>query len=192
MDQRGVTLIETLLAVAVIGLVVPVLSTSVLQMSRQTVNNSTRVTALMPLESAGRLLGEDIPLAQETDLADPTSGTSMLTLEWTDWSDDSQYNTYSEGDATYTRRQVTYSLSGSNLERQNRLCDDWTLATQTCDGSWTTTTTIAAREVESIQFSRSGDLFTINIASDPRGAVGPREQRTYEIFGGLLSNLVPL
>jgi len=192
MYQRGFTLVDLLLAIGLLGLLAPVLALSVHNISRQTVSNTTRITALRPLENTGRWMREDIPLAQSTGLAAGIPG-STLTLEWTDWSDDSQYDTYGASQATYQRNRVTYSLSVTDLQRTLAVCSDWDLQGNMCNTSFVTTSILTvARNLEIIQFSRSGDLITIDVTSAPRGATWPSEQRTYEVHGTLLSGGSPM
>lgn len=194
--EHGFTLIEMMLALGMIGLLLPVLFTSMRQITVQSTTNSTRVQALVPLENAGRSLGRDIPLAQATTLAEGVTSTT-LQLSWTDWSDDSQYDTYTADAATYKRKEVTYSLSGTDLRRQYRVCNDWNLTTSTCDVAWgSPTTTTMAYDLTSISFYRGTSanryVFTIVATSYPRGTSWAGEERTFKLYGSLLSSEEPV
>ncbi len=199
MDQRGFTFIELFLAVGSIGLVLPVLAVSVIQMVFETNRNNDRITALRPLENAVRELGKDIPLAQASRPVDGDFvGASSLTLDWTDWTDADQYDKYGGGEAVYKRSEAKYSLSGSDLQRQQRVCNDWDLdptspTYDTCIGTWTTSTTsTVARNVTSVQFSRSGNLFAIEVTSALEGSADVTEKRTFRVYGALLASQVPV
>ena len=186
--QGGFTLLEILLSVAIMGLTVPLIVASVRAIVVQTDNDVTRVRALAPLESAVRSLGEDIPLAQATDLV---GASSTLVLYWTDWSDESQYDTSLESGATYKRFRVTYSLNVTDLERQFSTCDDWNLSTGVCDGTWTSTVNSLGDTLTSLLFTRNGNRVTIDIKASPKGAGFPEEDRSVDIFGALLSSEDP-
>ena len=187
--QGGFTLLEILLAVAIMGLAIPLIVASVRVIVVQTDNDITRVRALAPLESAVRRLGEDIPLAQATDLV---GASSTLVLYWIDWSDESQYDTSLESGATYNRFRVTYSLNGTDLDRQFSTCDDWNLTTSACDGTWTSTVITLGDTVTSLLFTRNGNRVTIDMTASPKGTGFPEEDRSVDIFGALLSSEDPV
>ena len=111
MHERGFTLLEILVSVAIIALLAVPMIGAIGQTVVRTDENNTRIRALVPLENAGRWLGQDIRIAQATDLATSTSDVT-LELTWTDWADSSQYDEYSSGGAVYKRYRATYALSG--------------------------------------------------------------------------------
>ena len=192
MNERGFTLLELLVVTGLLSILMPILATTIRSISTQTVENSTRISALTPLENTGRWLSEDIPLAQATSLPDDSSTWPTITLEWTSWVDTSQYDTYTAPAAVYQRSEITYSLSGSDLQRQYRTCDDWNLDTVICDGSWTSSVFIAARKINSVLFSRSGSIFTVSAGSYPRGIEHAGEDRNFKIYGALLGSQDPI
>lgn len=191
MQQRGFTLLEILVSVAIIGLLAVPMVGAMGQTILRTGENNTRVRALVPMENAGRSLGQDIRIAQATDLA---TGTSDVTLEltWTDWADSSQYDKYSS--AVYKRYRATYALSGDDLERTLDVCDDWdtTLATCKIPPDWTLgSPTVAASPVSSVLFTRTGDLIVTDLTSFPKGPTFPGEARTYRARGSILMAPAP-
>jgi type II secretory pathway pseudopilin PulG len=192
MNERGFTSIEVLVVTGLLILLIPVIVNTMRGVSTQTVDNGTRISALTPLDNTGRWLGEDIPLAQATSLVSAAAPQSTMTLEWTSWVDTSQYDTYGAPTAVYKRQEVTYSLSGSDLQRQYRVCSNWNLATAVCAGSWTTSATIVARKITTGQFSRTGSLFTVNASSYPSGCDHPGRNMTYQAYGALLGSQVPI
>lgn len=192
MNQRGFALIEILVVTGLMAVLIPILVTTLRSISTQTVENSTRISALTPLENTGRWIGDDIPLAQVTSLPDDSSTWPTMTLEWTSWIDISQYDTYTAPAAVYERREVTYSLSGSDLQRQHRICDNWNLDTSICDGAWTSSASVVARKINSVLFSRSGSIFTVSADSYPRGTEHAGEARSFQLYGALLGSLAPI
>lgn len=190
--ERGFTLLEILVSMAVIGLLAVPMIGAIGQTVVRTEDNNTRIRALVPMENAGRRLGQDIRIAQDTDLATGTIDATSLTLSWTDWADDSQYDTYSADSVTYKRFRVTYSLAGSDLERLYEVCDDWDTLTATCNVAWTQSTTVAASPVSSVLFTRTGDLIVIDLTSFPKGSGFPGEARTYRVRGSILMAPVPV
>lgn len=192
MNERGFGLIEVLVVTGLLTLLIPILINTMRGISTQTVDNSTRISALTPLDNTGRWLGEDIPLAQTTSLPNDSSAWSTMTLAWTSWVDTSQYDTYAAPAAVYKRQELTYSLSGTDLQRQYRVCNNWNLSTSVCSDSWTSSVTIVARKITTSQFSRTGSLFTVNASSYPSGSDHPGANRTYQLYGALLGSQVPI
>lgn len=122
MDRRGFTLLETVVVIGVIMLILPVLVSAIQQVMVQTDRNSTRISALTPLESTGRWLGRDVPLAQATDLISGNPPVNQVILYWTHWGDTTNYDSYSATGVAYKRIRATYSLVGTNLTRTGATC----------------------------------------------------------------------
>ncbi len=192
--QRGFTLLEILVSMAIIGLLAVPMAGAIGQTIFQTDENSTRIRALVSMENAGRSLGRDIRIAQDTGLA-TSSSDATLELTWTDWADASQYDEYSAGDVVYKRYRATYALSGTDLERTLDVCDDWDTTLGICDpvtGTWTGSTTVAASPVTSVLFTRgTGALITIVLTSAPKGPGFPSETRSYRVRGSILMAPAP-
>ena len=198
--ERGFTLLEILVSMAIIGLLAVPMIGAIGQTVVRTEDNNTRIRALVPMENAGRWLGGDIRIAQDTSLATSSSDVT-LGLTWTDWADASQYDEYSAGSVAYTRYRATYSLNGTDLERLYEVCDgSWDVDAGACQDKetppnpveWTATTAVVASPVTSVLFKRTGDLIVIDLTSFPKGPTFPGEARTYRVRGSILMAPVPV
>lgn len=194
MNQRGFTIVELLASMAIIGLITAPLGTTIRLMVVQTAANNTNVRALVSVENAARWLSADIRIAQDTDLA-TSSSDSILQLSWTDWADPDQYDTYSADNVVYKRYRATYSLNGTDMERDYEVCDDWDFdaVPSVCSVAWTTTTRVVATPVSSLQFKRdTGYLFTVNLTSYPAGSGFVGQTKRYLFQGPLLAAPAPI
>ncbi len=159
--QKGFTLIEVLVVVAIVGMLAPVLSLSIVQVITGTNRNNTMVIALADVEHAAHFINQDLQMAQTTNLpaypqtVDLVTG-GNVTLNWTD---------YYDNQATYHQSQ--YYLSGTQLKRNY-------------DGQVAN----AALYISKAEFSvdASGEIVTVTLTSSPEGASGRSETRTYRVY----------
>ncbi len=142
--QAGFTLVEILAALAITGLIIPVVLMSIFQINRGTIQIRNDVVIQQDIDSAGTFFTRDLSLAQSTDLVCDGSPYTSMRVDWIDetgWGAESGTTTHS----------AIYTLSGTELQRNY-------------DG----TPQIIARRIESITFSRdtgSCDFITISITS---------------------------
>ena len=135
--QRGITLLETLVAVAITGVIGPVVVLVIFQMQSYTSRNNAHLTVAADQGTAFRWLARDIRTANTTDLADEAAAVGNLRLDWTD-----RY----EG-ATTTHFAI-YSLDGTKLKR-----------------TYDSNTHTVANHVTSVEFSRVDKLLTVTLTS---------------------------
>ncbi len=138
--QRGFTVVELLLVVFIVGLVVPVVLTMVVQMSQGTKRINTEMVIQNEVDIASGWFSRDLSQVRTTDIVDLDPSVNSMRVEWQDetsWALEGQEAHYAE-----------YTLSGTDLLRNY-------------DG----TTTTVARYVADIQFSRSGDFISVVITS---------------------------
>ncbi len=143
--QRGFTVLELLLVVFVVGLVVPVVLTMVVQMSQGTKRINTEMVIQNEVDIASGWFSRDLSQVRTTDVVDEAASVNSMRVEWKDetsWAVPGQESHYAE-----------YTLSGTNLRREY-------------DNGIPTT---VARYVADIQFSRSGDLISVVITSSLSG-----------------------
>lgn len=101
-DQKGITLVETIVAAGIAAMLIGVLGSSIYVFTRTTEQGNNELRALHDVQNAGYWLARDGKTAEATDLVDGAGPVGSMTLNWTD------------GGQAYT---VTYSLSGTGLER---------------------------------------------------------------------------
>jgi len=138
--QRGFTLLEVLCSFAFIGLIGAVLSVTVAQTQKTTLESGARIVAVSDIESAGLSFSTDVRMAQATDLPAGEGTASTVTLTWLD--------RYHNANEVHT---ISYALTGSELRR-------------TYDGDVRT----VARDVASILFWQVNDTVYMTVVSSPR------------------------
>ncbi len=159
-NQKGFTLVELLLAVAILGLVVSVISISIIQIITGTERNNVKIIALADIEHAAAWLNQDLPMAQTTNLVfgNPTDlvAGDTLTLSWTD---------YYGGEAITHQRQ--YYVSSTRLMRDS-------------DGQVAN----IASYISAAEFSidGSGRLITFTLTSSPESISERSETKTYRFY----------
>ena len=162
-DQKGLTLIELLVALAISGMLLTGLVAAIFQVIRHTDSNNTTITAVNQIEKAGRWIAGDAQMAQSTNLHPDEPAVDTLTLYWTDWTD--WGDGYAKPD-DFKDYSFTYSLSGTELQRKD---------------NYNGTTTTVARFISDVEFSLSGGIITAKITSSPKGEDWHTEWRRYQI-----------
>ena len=79
-DQRGITLIELVIAIAITGIITAAITMAVLQVLNMNTRTSNRMAAVSQVQHAGKLVSEDILMAQIV-----ATESEFLKLTWTDW-----------------------------------------------------------------------------------------------------------
>ncbi|MFQ5826809.1 MAG: PilW family protein [Dehalococcoidia bacterium] len=135
--QRGMTLVELLVASAITALVAGGVGPAIIQFMTVTDSTSDGLAALHDVRIATHWIARDAHMAQTTDLVDGAPPVSAMILEWTD--------RYAEGSVDHTS---SYSLVGQELRRNY-------------DGQ----VMVVARYVSSVEFSLVGRIITVRVAS---------------------------
>jgi prepilin-type N-terminal cleavage/methylation domain-containing protein len=102
-SQRGFSLIEVLIAITVTSLIGGAAVTSIFQVFNVNAVSSSHMTVARQVQNAGYWISHDTQIAQS--VAPGVSLGFPLVLSWTEW------------DAT--QHQVTYSLAGGQLQRDD-------------------------------------------------------------------------
>ncbi len=170
-NQKGFTLIEVLVAVAILGLVVSVISISIIQIITGTERNNAKIIALADIEHAAAWLNQDLLMAQTILVSDGQNEDPLvygqpvdlvtgdtLILNWTD---------YYGGDATVHQSQY-YVLD-------TRLMRDY-------DGQVANIASYISRAEFSIDDSDKLELVTVTLTSFPENISERSETKTYRIY----------
>lgn len=142
--QAGFTLVEILAALAITGLIVPVVVMSIFQIQRGTVQIRNDVVIQQDIDTAAAYFTRDLSLAQSTNLVCDGSPYATMRVDWID-------GTGWGAESGTTEHSAIYTLSGTELQRNY-------------DGIPQT----IARRIKSITFSRDAgtcDFITISIVS---------------------------
>jgi len=100
--EKGFTLIEVLVVLAILGAITGVMSMTITMIMRISPQSNDRAIVLRQVQNAGHWISRDVLMAQ-TVTPEPVSGT-LLSLEWDDW----EGNHY----------VVDYVFDGNTLKRQ--------------------------------------------------------------------------
>jgi len=144
-SQRGFIVMEFLVGVAIAGLILPVVVTSIFQMNTGTVRINRDFVVQQDIDRASTFFTLDLSQAQSTDLADGASADNIRV----DWLDETGWAPPGE-ESHYAKY---YIESGTTLLKRD----------------YDATVQIVARYVDSIQFSRSGNFISVAIASSLGG-----------------------
>ena len=149
MRQKGFTLVEVLVVLAVSGVLLTGLITSIFQVTVFTGRSNSQVVALADVNYAALRIKRDLMMTQNTNLTDNVSQDSV----WLGWTD---YTSFETGNQTHSS---SYALSGTELQRNY-------------DG----TVSIAGRNITSIGFTKNGRV--INVVITATGAGVPERSKT--------------
>jgi len=145
MNQKGFTLVEFLVAMAVSAMVMTGIVVAINQVVWGTGRSNSHVVALADVNHATLSIKKDIQMAQDTDLTDGDPvPQSSVTLTWTDYTGFEE-----EGNKSH---YTTYTLSGTELHRDY-------------DG----TVSIVGRHITSVGFIQNDRIVTANITATGPG-----------------------
>ena len=157
-DQRGITLVELLIVIAITGLIAGGITMTIFQVFNMNTRTTNRMTAVRQVQNAGFWVSPDVQMAQNV-----TPGGSSgfpLTLTWEEW-------------ATGNNHTVVYTLvdmSGGlkKLQRSHSVNDE------------VPTVTPVAEYIDSDQTSCvwDGEWLTFNVTAT---VGGQSETRVYEV-----------
>lgn len=101
--QKGLTMLELLMAFAVTGIISSGVTATLYQMVTGSARTNNHMAAVKQVQHAGYWVSRDAQVAQDVD--DNPAGGEFLILSWTDWND--------------TEHTITYTLEGTELRRDD-------------------------------------------------------------------------
>lgn len=173
-SQKGFTLLEILLVLAVGGMLLVGVVTAIFQTTGITMQRSTLITALEDIREVAARMSKDIRMvrmAATTNLEDNGPVLDSLTLGWTNL-----YDENGELNVPPVDHFISYTSPFEGTLQRNY--DDGALTTV---GSY----------ISDIGFSQEGDIITVTITSSPRGNAETAEQRTYQFYLQPKEDMVP-
>lgn len=140
-SQFGFTIVELLVALGISGLILPVILTSIWQITRGTTEINNALVVQQDIELASSWFTRDLSLAFSSDVpVEPASPADHMRVDWVD--------------------QTGWAVTGSEAHYV-----EYTLAAPLLIRNYDGTTSIVARHVSSIAFSRVGSFITISMTS---------------------------
>ena len=152
--QKGMTLIELMVSLAITGMVVSAALGLIFHEFRGTAIAKTYVTAAHEIGNAARWISQDGMMAESSGLVEGAHPADYLNLTWIE-----RY------DFANIPHSSSYYLEGTQLRRDY-------------DGTVTT----VARDISKIEFSQTGRLLTLSISCTPRWWNSATVEKTYRIY----------
>ena len=153
--ERGATLLELMLGMAVTGMIVCGVVGLIYQEFSGTAHAKTPITAAHEIGNAARILSQDAAMAASTDLVVGAQPRNYVTLTW-----------MQRQDFVDLPHSCGYWLEGGELRRNY-------------DGNVTT----VARNISSVEFSQTGRLLIVSISCTPRWwIIEDTIEKTYHIY----------
>jgi prepilin-type N-terminal cleavage/methylation domain-containing protein len=159
MNQKGFTLIELVVALAILGIVVVGIVTSIFQIMQGRAQIAGKSVALADIDNAAHWLTRDIVMGQSTDLENGEPPTGNMTITWND------LTSWAEAEESISHSAV-YTHSGTQLLRKYDSANN---------------TTIVGRHLTDVGFSIDGNLVTVTLTSSPDGVPASTVTRKYLI-----------
>lgn len=111
-NQKGFTLVELVMAMAVTAIIAGAVTTVIYQVFNMNARSSNHMVAVRQVQNAGYWVSHDAQMAQSTNV----TGADFLVLKWTDWNNGQNQVTYTLENASGGVKNLrrTYSIdSGS-------------------------------------------------------------------------------
>jgi prepilin-type N-terminal cleavage/methylation domain-containing protein len=168
-DQRGLTLTELILAIAITVIITAVITLTIFQMITGSVRNNNHMTAVRQVQSAGYWVSHDAQMAKSIT---PPGGGFPLTLTWEEW------EVWGEDPKNH---EVIYTLEDKKLRREH--------VTEDPKGNITTEVAFVAEYINSddentyCDWDDEGRVLIFKVTATVGGGMSVEsETRTYEVM----------
>jgi len=156
-NQRGLTLIEVLIVIAITGIIIGGITTAIFQVFDVSARSTAHMTAVKEVENAVHWVIRDAQVAQSVNATAPSG--FPLTLTWVEWNN--------------TSNNVTYSVQNGQLQRSYSV-----------NGGQPSTTVVIPHlnpdsQMTNCQFSSGVLAFKITAATD--GSSPASETRSFKV-----------
>jgi len=158
-DQRGLTLVELLIAILLTGLITGGITMTIFQVFNLNTRTSNRMTAVRQVQHAGFWVSPDVQMAQPEKIDDNPSGGEFLILGWTDGDDN-------EHEVIYTLEDMSGGFQILwRAHKKNSVLESTTKVAEYIDPAETS-------------FTPEGDAFIFKVTAN---VGGQSETREYEV-----------
>jgi len=167
-NQKGFTLVEVLVAIAITALIGTTISVATTQLFSVSVADKNRMEAIKQVENALHYINRDAQMAQTLSPTDPDN---FLVLTWNEWKEG--VDTDASG-PTGTFHEVTYKNDSGQLKRVEIIKPD--------PATTETKTNIVANKIsDASSCSIANSVLTVSITATTGGFKSVEETRIMEI-----------
>lgn len=167
--QRGFTLIDLTIAIAITGLISLGTSMAIVHVMKGTTYNRNHMTAIEQVQNVGHWISNDARMAQSVELGD-TLG-FPLTLTWTE---------YGTGG---NEHEIVYAITGNGLERRAYLNRD--------TNPDPAAITVVAQNVDLSETSCELDTNTLTVSITAKAGTGSQEDSATKKYEVVCKPLIP-
>ena len=154
--QKGFTLTDLILAIAITVIITAVITLTVFQVIAGSARTKNHMTAVRQVQSAGYWVSHDAQMAQDVTTDDDPGTPELVTLTWTEW------------ESPKHSHEVVYSLVDNDLQRSDSV-----------DGEAPTVAPVAEYIDANTSCAWDGFVLTFTVTA----TVGEQsETRTYEVM----------
>jgi len=170
-DQRGFTLVELMIAIAISALIIGGLTLTIFQLFGGHARSSSEMTVIRQVQNAGYHISHDAQMAQIVNTDDDPETTEIIELVTLTWT---KYLVWTPEEVITEEHQVVYAINDGALKREHYIkaegAEDFVLDA----------TTFVAEYISSISCYYAGDKLPVTVTASVVGFKPQSETRIYE------------